>query len=143
MRPTRDQQINAIVAQAAAAIDAHHRRGGAAGAPVGSVAGVVVSAAGRSAEAPAALAAGIARQVAVQLGLPLAAHARAVVERRATIRCSPERPRLDTDALADAAPGLALAGDWSWHRYPATIESAVRSGDAAARYLATGIAERS
>lgn len=115
----------------------------AAGAPVGSVAGVVVSAAGRSAEAPAALAAGIARQVAVQLGLPLAAHARAVVERRATIRCSPGRPRLDTDALADAAPGLALAGDWSWHRYPATIESAVRSGDAAARYLATGIAERS
>ncbi|MFN9775046.1 MAG: hydroxysqualene dehydroxylase HpnE [Burkholderiales bacterium] len=109
---------------------------------IGAVAGIVVSAAGRLAERPAELSDGVARQVAAQLGLPRARHARAIVERRATIRCSPERPRLDTDALADLGPGLALAGDWSWHRYPATIESAVRSGDAAARYLATGVAPR-
>ena len=44
--------------------------------------------------------------------------------------------------LADVAPGLALAGDWSWHAYPATIESAVRSGDAAARFAASGEATR-
>ncbi len=112
------------------------------GGRVGAIAGVVVSAAGRVTERPAALADSVARQVAAQLGLPRAAHARAIVERRATIRCAPDRPRLDTDALADVAPGLALAGDWIWHRYPATIESAVRSGDAAARYATTGVASR-
>ncbi|MCA3179933.1 MAG: hydroxysqualene dehydroxylase HpnE [Burkholderiaceae bacterium] len=113
-----------------------------AGGGIGAVAGVVVSAAGRLTERPVELADGVARQVAAQLGLPRARHARAIIERRATIRCSPDRPRLDTDALADVAPGLALAGDWSWHRYPATIESAVRSGDAAARHLVTGVAPR-
>jgi squalene-associated FAD-dependent desaturase len=106
------------------------------------LAGVVVSAAGRLSERPAELADAVGLQVAAQLGLPRAAHARAVVERRATIRCAPDRPRLDTDVLADVAPGLALAGDWLWHRYPATIESAVRSGDAAARYATTGVAPR-
>ena len=110
--------------------------------PVGSVAGVVVSAAGRAADASGALAQGVARQVAEQLALPPPSHARAIVEKRATIRCSPERPRFDTDTLADVAPGIALAGDWSWHRYPATIESAVRSGDAAARFAATGVVDR-
>ena len=109
---------------------------------IGALAGVVVSAAGRASSGPGALADAVARQVAAQLRLPSPAHARAIVERRATIRCAPDRPRLDTDALADVAPGLALAGDWVWHRYPATIESAVRSGDAAARYATTGIATR-
>jgi squalene-associated FAD-dependent desaturase len=113
-----------------------------AGGAVASLAGVVVSAAGRLTERPSALAEAIAVQVAGQLGLPRAADARAIVERRATIRCSPHRPRIDTDALADAAPGIALAGDWIWHRYPATIESAVRSGDAAARFTITGVAPR-
>jgi squalene-associated FAD-dependent desaturase len=107
-----------------------------AGGPVRSLAGVVVSAAGRSTAAPAELARAIARQVAAQLGCPEPAHARAIVDRRATIRCSPQRPRIDGDALAVDAPGLALAGDWVWHAYPATLESAVRSGDAAAAWLA-------
>ena len=110
--------------------------------PVRSVAGVVISAAGRSGESPDALARGVARQVAAQLGYPSPAYARAIVDKRATIRCSPDRPRIDTDALATTLPGLALAGDWSWHRYPATIESAVRSGDAAATWLATGTVTR-
>jgi squalene-associated FAD-dependent desaturase len=117
-------------------------RAAPAAGPMASVAGVVVSAAGRIDARPDALAAGVARQVAAQLALPAPAWQRAVVERRATIRCAPDRPRIDTDALAEVAPGLALAGDWSWHRYPATIESAVRSGDAAARWLVTGIAPR-
>jgi squalene-associated FAD-dependent desaturase len=106
------------------------------------LAGVVISAAGRRDERPDALAASVSRQVSSQLGVPLAAHSRAIVERRATIRCSPDRPRIDTDALSDVAPGIALAGDWAWHAYPATIESAVRSGDAAATFLATGTAPR-
>jgi squalene-associated FAD-dependent desaturase len=109
---------------------------------VGAVAGVVVSTAGRHAGDAQALADGVARQVSVQLGLPPPAHARAIVERRATIRCTPGRPRIEVDGLADVAPGLALAGDWTWHAYPATIESAVRSGDAAATWLATGTAIR-
>jgi squalene-associated FAD-dependent desaturase len=99
------------------------------------LAGVVVSAAGRTTDAPAELARAIARQVAAQLRVAEPACARAIVDRRATIRCSPDRPRLRTDAFSDGAPGLALAGDWVWHAYPATLESAVRSGDAAAASL--------
>ncbi|MEI7446017.1 MAG: hydroxysqualene dehydroxylase HpnE, partial [Burkholderiales bacterium] len=113
-----------------------------AGGPVRAVAGVVVSAAGRLEASPDSVAAGVAAQASAQLGLPAPSHARAVVEKRATIRCSPDRPRLDVDAFADVAPGLSLAGDWVWHRYPATIESAVRAGDAAARHALTGIATR-
>lgn len=106
------------------------------------LAGVVVSAAGRGAERPAPLAEAVGRQVAGQLGCPPPSHARAFVERQATIRCDPARPRFDADALAGSLPGIALAGDWCWHRYPATLESAVRSGDAAAGWLATGRLER-
>lgn len=102
------------------------------------LAGVVVSVAGRRSDRPAALERGIAEQVASQLGVPLPDAARAIVERRATLRCAPTRPRLQPDALADVAPGLALAGDWCWPRYPATLESAVRSGDAAAAWLLSG-----
>jgi hypothetical protein len=105
------------------------------GSGVRSLAGVVVSAAGRASERPAELAAAIARQVAAQRRLPTPDHARAIVDKRATIRCSPGRPRVDVDALARDCPGIALAGDWVWHRYPATIESAVRAGDAAATWL--------
>ncbi len=104
--------------------------------PVRSLAGVVVSAAGRAqaqAESTAqALAKQVATQVADQLGCPIPEHSRAIVDKRATIRCSPDRPRVDPDALAPHCPGLYLAGDWVWHDYPATIESAVRSGLAAA-----------
>jgi squalene-associated FAD-dependent desaturase len=113
-----------------------------AGGRIRAVAGVVISAAGRGAERPGPLAEAVARQVARQLGVPSPAHARAIIERQATIRCSPSRPRIDTDALAAVSPGIALAGDWCWHRYPATLESAVRSGDAAAAWLATGRVQR-
>ena len=57
---------------------------------------------------------------------------RLVKERRATPRHNPgppfAPPRLP-------APGLALAGDWTWPHLPATIDAAVRSGEAAARAL--------
>jgi hypothetical protein len=61
-----------------------------------------------------------------------------VIERRATLRCTPGRIRFDTHSLADLGPGLALAGDWVWHAYPSTLESAVRSGDAACAWLTRG-----
>ena len=57
---------------------------------------------------------------------------RLVKERRATPRHIPgppfAPPRLP-------APALALAGDWTWPHLPATIDAAVRSGEAAARAL--------
>ena len=51
-------------------------------------------------------------------------------ERRATFSCRPGLPR---PTAATALPGLWLAGDYCCADYPATLESAVRSGVAAAR----------
>ncbi len=67
-----------------------------------------------------------------QLGLALQPIL-SVVEKRATFACTPglERPG------ALMAPGLYAAGDYVQGPYPATLESAVRSGVAAAR-LARG-----
>jgi hydroxysqualene dehydroxylase len=58
---------------------------------------------------------------------------RAVKERRATPRHAVGIP-----PLAPRRPlrNLALAGDWTWHGLPATIEAAARSGEAAAKALA-------
>ncbi|HEY5634812.1 MAG TPA: hydroxysqualene dehydroxylase HpnE [Burkholderiaceae bacterium] len=98
------------------------------------VAAVVVSARGRlDAIDPARLARGIARQVRTQLDTPEPADARTVVDKRATFRCTPERPRLRPDSLG--APGFALAGDFAYPEYPATLEAAVRSGVEAARVV--------
>jgi squalene-associated FAD-dependent desaturase len=110
--------------------------------PVRSLAGVVVSAAGRTGSQAGALAQAVAEQVAAQLGCPIADHARAIVDKRATIRCSPGRPRIDADSLAPHCQGLFLAGDWVWHAYPATIESAVRSGLAAADHCIRSLTVR-
>ena len=67
-----------------------------------------------------------------QLGMPLQPLI-TVVEKRATFACTPglERPG------ALMAPGLFAAGDYVQGPYPATLESAVRSGVAAAQ-LASG-----
>jgi len=55
-----------------------------------------------------------------------------ITEKRATYASSPglARPR-----NASGLPGLALAGDYTAGDYPATLESAVRSGVAAAAHL--------
>jgi squalene-associated FAD-dependent desaturase len=78
------------------------------------------------------------RQAALRFGLPgdwpaAPPPARAVRERRATPRhglnpqpAPPRRP----------LPNLVLAGDWTLAALPATIEAAVRSGEAAAAVLA-------
>jgi len=50
-----------------------------------------------------------------------------LAERRATFRCTPGLPR----PAASIAPGLAVAGDFVEGPYPATLEGAVRSGEAA------------
>ena len=55
-----------------------------------------------------------------------------LTEKRATYRCT---PGLDRPPAA-IAPGLVAAGDYVAGPYPATLEGAVRSGEAAAAALA-------
>ncbi len=99
------------------------------------VAGVVVSAAGHTLPDPQTLAQQVKNQVSAQLAVPPAPFARAIIERQATQRCTPQRPRIDRAQLRRLCPGLELAGDWMWPDYPSTLESAVRSGVAAAQEL--------
>lgn len=99
---------------------------------------VVVSAAGDAAGlGQDALAAAIAAQLARDLRRPeLAAPqwSRVITEKRATFSCTPglERPGNET-----ALPGVLLAGDYTASDYPATLETAVRSGIAAATAIAS------
>jgi hydroxysqualene dehydroxylase len=90
----------------------------------------------------AALADAVSHQVVAQLGCPAPLHARAVVDKRATFRCTPGRPKLGPGSLVDLAgpafEGIVLAGDYAYADYPSTLESAVRSGLAAARWIDTG-----
>ena len=73
----------------------------------------------------------VLQQGSRQLGLALQ-HLLTVVEKRATFACTPglERPG------PVMAPGLYAAGDYVQGPYPATLESAVRHGLAAARLAA-------
>ena len=84
-----------------------------------------------------ALAQRVNRQLETQLGLPAAIGAKTVHERRATFSCTATRPIANHSSVNGHTlpPGLVLAGDYCWHRYPATLESAVRSGEAAADAL--------
>lgn len=82
-----------------------------------------------------AMAAAIARQLAQALQMPQLAQAswsKVITEKRATFSCTPglQRPEEKT-----AFPHLVLAGDYLASDYPATLESAVRSGAKAARLL--------
>lgn len=63
--------------------------------------------------------------------LPQAELVRALAEKRATFRCT---PALDRPPMA-IAPRLLAAGDYVAGPYPATLEGAVRAGEAAATAL--------
>jgi len=105
------------------------------------VAGVVVSVASRIADQPAqALADGIAAQLRDAFGGPAPSAIRIVTERRATFRCTPGLQRPACDHFGREAPGLWLAGDYTWPDYPATIEAAVRSGQRAAAGMLASLA---
>ncbi len=83
-----------------------------------------------------AVASAIHRELATLLpGLPQPLWSRVIAEKRATFSCRPGvvRPRSKT-----ALDHLYLAGDYTAGDYPATLESAVRSGVLAARLVREG-----
>ena len=94
---------------------------------------VVVSAAGEAANLPREqLSAAIAAQLAQDFKRPeLASPAwtQLITEKRATFSCT---PGLGRPGNITPLPGLVLAGDYTAGDYPATLETAVRSGQAAA-----------
>ena len=82
----------------------------------------------------------LAKQIAVQLAhvfdtpdLAQPVWHQVISEKRATFSCTPNLQR-PTNQTSHA--GLVLAGDYTDCDYPATLESAVRSGAAAAQLLA-------
>ena len=83
-----------------------------------------------------ALGAAVASQLAQVFARPeLAAPQwrQVITEKRATFACTPGLQRPSTDI---GMAGLAIAGDYTAGDYPATLESAVRSGVSAARVAA-------
>jgi uncharacterized protein with NAD-binding domain and iron-sulfur cluster len=95
---------------------------------------VVISARGRHQEMDqAALATAVQSEMAFmfpRMGAPL--WTRVIAEKRGTFACTVgvKRP-----AQRTRVPGLYLAGDYTASPYPATLEAAVRSGVACARYV--------
>ncbi len=85
----------------------------------------------------------VRRQVASidNLPLPEADLAKAIVDKKATLACTPDRPKLFGDYLQTLGTeqtvgklfdGIFLAGDYCYPLYPATLEGAVRSGEISA-----------
>lgn len=70
-------------------------------------------------------------------GLPPVLWARAITEKRATYACT---PGLRRPVAGRVGAGLYLAGDYTDGEFPATLEAATRSGEAAAQSLLADLA---
>ncbi|HQT62943.1 MAG: hypothetical protein B7Z75_07510 [Acidocella sp. 20-57-95] len=105
----------------------------------GDILSVTVSAANKYAEIENdVLAAKVWADLATAFGLgaEIPAH-RVVREKRATFAATPAQLRLRPPTRT-ADPNIMLAGDWTDTGLPATIEGAIRSGNAAAMAMLTG-----
>lgn len=98
----------------------------------GLIAGVLSASGRHEALTRPGLAAAIHGELAAALpGLPAPRWTRVIAERRATFSC---RPDLARPANRTPVDRIVLAGDYVASDHPATLESAVRSGVAAARH---------
>lgn len=100
----------------------------------GIVAAIISSSGPHEAEPLEDVCQAVAAQLTDDLKLPPPFDARAIAERRATLAAVPHLKRVPNRT---PWPGLVLAGDWTESGYPSTLETAVRSGRAAARALLT------
>jgi len=67
-------------------------------------------------------------------------HALVIREKRATFSLSPSVEAL-RPGTRTPVPNLLLAGDWTATGLPATVEGAIRSGEAAAKCVAPGVSQ--
>jgi hydroxysqualene dehydroxylase len=112
----------------------------ALGGPAGLLAAVISAARREEDIAHDKLAAIVVRELDAAFGpLPTPRWTQVISERRATFSCTPNLVR---PANATAAPGLFLAGDYTASDYPGTLESAVRSGIAAAAHALDWVSTR-
>ena len=98
----------------------------------GVLAAVISSSGPHEAESLEDVCLAVAQQLTDDLGLPAPVDARAIADRRATLAAV---PHLHRPANRTEMPGFVIAGDWTESDYPSTLETAVRSGRAAARAL--------
>ena len=109
----------------------------------GTLASIVISAAGRVTNREQLIRACLGQidQLLRHLGHPAGLHPERVLgsklieEKFATFSCVPASTRPDVDAYSAVTPYVTVAGDWTASEYPATLESAVRSGLKAAALL--------
>ena len=98
----------------------------------GILAAVISSSGPHEAESLEDVCQAVAQQLTDDLGLPAPLDTRAIADRRATLAAV---PHLHRPPNRTPWPGFAIAGDWTESDYPSTLETAVRSGRAAARAL--------
>ena len=94
---------------------------------------VVISAKGTHQELPQnELARQVHEELRSRFALPDPLWSRVIAEKRATFSCTPDLQRPESRT---PVPRLFIAGDYTRSRYPATLESAVRSGQSCANFI--------
>jgi squalene-associated FAD-dependent desaturase len=96
----------------------------------GVLAAVISSSGPHEAESLEDVCRAVAQQLTHDLNLPAPLDTRAIADRRATLAAV---PHLHRPPNRTPWPDFAIAGDWTDSDYPSTLETAVRSGRAAAR----------